>query len=105
MNVSNTGERRKEIPPHMIKKILPTRYAAGKIHWWFKIVAMSFFSLFFFVFGMRNLIRAYSLTNPFEFLMYFFSSTFTILIGITGGIYLFFKIYSLVKLHKTDPQS
>jgi len=37
----------------------------------------------FFLYGIRVLVLAYSMTNPFEFLMFFFSASMIILINAT----------------------
>jgi len=73
-----------------------------RIRWWIKILSISCVSLFFLAFGIQTLLDAYSLTNPFEFLMYFFSSTLIILISIVGIIYPVLRVHSLFKSNTTD---
>jgi len=63
------------------------------IFWWVKIVLMGLIPLFFLLYGIETLIGAYSLKNPAEFIMYFFSASFMILVSSAGIIFSFFKIY------------
>ncbi|MHB8828899.1 MAG: hypothetical protein ACYC6Q_05145 [Syntrophales bacterium] len=65
--------------------------------WWLKIVLMGLLSLFFLLYGIETLIGAYSLKNPMEFIMYFFSASFMILVSSVGAIFSFFKIYGRLK--------
>ena len=65
--------------------------------WWVKIVLMGLLSLFFLLYGIETLIGAYSLKNPMEFIVYFFSASFMILVSSVGVIFSFFKIYGRLK--------
>jgi len=65
--------------------------------WWLKIVLMGLLSLFFLLYGIETLIGAYSLKNPMEFIVYFFSASFMILVSSVGAIFSFFKIYGHLK--------
>jgi hypothetical protein len=65
--------------------------------WWIKIVVMGLISLFFLLYGAETMTGAYSLKNPMEFIMYFFSASFMILVSSVGVIYSFFKIYGRLK--------
>lgn len=57
-------------------------------------------SIFFLIFGISTLMSAYGLTNPIEFIAYFFSSSLIILISITGIIYPVFRFIDLFKSAK-----
>ncbi len=61
-------------------------------HVWGRNLAIGFVSLFFFVFGIENLIAAYGLSHPHEFIMVFFSSSLMILISLVGILYPFLQI-------------
>jgi hypothetical protein len=74
----------------------------GSWHFWGKNIFIALFSLLFLLFGIKSLVTAYSVKNPLEFIMYFFSSNLIILISIVGIIYPAFRMRSLLKLHKTD---
>jgi len=67
--------------------------------WWLKNILIVLFSLFFLVFGIQALIAAYNMKNPYEFIMYFFSSSLIILISIVGLIYPAFRLRAALKLH------
>ena len=49
--------------------------------WWSKFILFSAVALFFLEFGIEEMIRAYLLKNPVEFLASFFSASFIILIS------------------------
>ena len=49
--------------------------------WWAKFIFFSALALFFLEFGIEEMIRAYQLKNPVEFLASFFSASFIILIS------------------------
>ncbi|MGD1152544.1 MAG: hypothetical protein ABR911_06700 [Syntrophales bacterium] len=74
----------------------------GSPAWWGKNVLIAFLSLFFLVFGINALIAAYGTKNPFEFIMYFFSSSLIILISMVGIIYPVFRIRAILKPNKMD---
>ncbi len=61
--------------------------SVGTPCWWCKILAVGIISFLLFCWGTAALINAYYLKNPQEFVMIFFSSSFLILLGITGMIY------------------
>lgn len=69
--------------------------------WWLKNILIALFSLLFLVFGIQALMAAYSMKNPYEFIMYFFSSSLIILISIVGIIYPAFRVREALKLNKT----
>lgn len=70
----------------------------GSRLWWGENGFIGILSLFFFIFGIETLIGAYTLSNPMEFIMYFFSSSLIILISLVGIIYLFFRIHAFLKI-------
>ncbi|MGD0277384.1 MAG: hypothetical protein ABSB79_15250 [Syntrophales bacterium] len=65
--------------------------------WWLKIIFISFLSIFFLIFGINELITAYSLRDPHVFIMYFFSSNLLILISAVGLIYALFQLHGNFK--------
>lgn len=68
--------------------------------WWGKIILIALFSLFFLFFGIENMVGAFYLTNPLEFIMYFFSATFMILVSIVGILYPAFQVHAHLTLEK-----
>jgi len=69
----------------------------GSYFWWGKNGFIGILSLFFLIFGVETLMGAYTLNNPMEFIMYFFSSSLIILISLVGVIYLIFRIHAFFK--------
>lgn len=69
----------------------------GSCFWWGKMMLAGIFSLFFLVFGIETLIGAFHLKNPLEFIMYFFSASFMILVSIVGILYPVFQIHAYFK--------
>ena len=64
------------------------------------MVLLALLSLFFLIFGIETLIGTFLLKNPFEFIMYFFSSNLIILVSLVGIIYPAFKVHAFLKLKK-----
>jgi hypothetical protein len=60
---------------------------------WIKNIAILLFSLFFLMQGVNILMGSYSLKNPMEFLMYFFSASLLILVCLVGIIYFFTRFF------------
>ena len=58
-------------------------------------------SSFFLFWGITLLLSAYSLKNPLEFIMLFFSSNFIILVSGIGVLYAAFRLWKICK-EKTD---
>lgn len=56
-----------------------------------KNVAVLALSLFFLIIGLNTFLGSFSLNNPIEFVMYFFSSSLLILVCIVGIIYFVFQ--------------
>jgi len=69
----------------------------GSYFWWGKMILIGFFSLFFLVFGIETLIGAFHLHNPLEFIMYFFSASFMILVSLVGILYPAFQVHAHLK--------
>jgi len=65
--------------------------------WWLKLLVIGGFSLLLLMFGINTLLSAYLLKNPLEFIMLFFSSSFMILLGLTGLIYPACRIHKVLK--------
>ncbi len=59
---------------------------------WVYLFLLFLASLTFFAFGVERLIFSYKLTNPFEFIVLFFSSSLMVLVGGTFLVGLFFKL-------------
>jgi len=70
--------------------------------WWGKMILIGFFSLFFLIFGIETLIGAFHLNNPLEFIMYFFSASFMILVSLVGILYPVFQVYDHLKTDKVN---
>ena len=68
--------------------------------WWGKMILIALFSLFFLIFGIGNLVGAFHLTNPLEFIMYFFSASLMILVSIVGILYPAFQVHVHLSLGK-----
>ena len=66
------------------------------LFWWLRQIILISVSAFFVYFGIRLLISAYELNDPFTFLMTFFASNFVILISgtlIIGFVYRMITVY------------
>jgi hypothetical protein len=53
----------------------------SNLFWWIRQIVLISVSAFFLYFGIRLLVSAYKLNDPFTFLMTFFASNFIILIS------------------------
>jgi hypothetical protein len=71
--------------------------------WWGKMILIGFISLFFLIFGIETLMGAFHLKNPLEFIMYFFSASFMILVSLVGILYPAFQIHAHYKTGKVNP--
>jgi len=60
---------------------------------WIKNVIVLLLSVFFLIIGVSTLIGSYTLKNPLEFVMYFFSASLLILVCIVGIIYFFSHLF------------
>ena len=65
--------------------------------WWISKLIIGFASLILFIRGIEVLIGSYTLNNPAEFLMYFFSSSMLILMSAVGIIYSAIIIFKRVR--------
>ena len=61
---------------------------------WIKNIAVLLLSLLFLIIGVNTLLGSYSLKNPMEFVMYFFSASLLILVCIVGVIYFFSRFFT-----------
>ena len=72
----------------------------SNIFWWIRQIVLISISGFFLYFGIRLLVSAYKLNDPFTFLMAFFASNFIILISaalMIGFAYRMITAYSQSK--------
>jgi hypothetical protein len=60
---------------------------------WIKNIIILLFSVLFLIIGVNTLLGSYSVKNPLEFVMYFFSACLLILVCIVGIIYFFFRLF------------
>lgn len=69
----------------------------NKFFWWVLNLFIGMVSLFFLVWGIDVLVFSYTLNNPLEFLMYFFSSSMLILVSAVGVIYCAFRVFRKIR--------
>jgi hypothetical protein len=72
----------------------------SNLFWWIRQIVLILVGAFFLYYGIRLLISAYELNDPFTFLMTFFASNFIILISgtlIIGFVYRMITVYRLSK--------
>jgi hypothetical protein len=67
------------------------------LFWWGKQVGIGCVAVIFLVTGINVLVASYTLTNPLEFIMYFFSSSMLILVSIVLLIYPAVRIYGRLR--------
>ncbi len=60
-------------------------------------ILIGILSSFFLFWGITLLLSAYSLKNPLEFIMLFFSSNFIILVSGAGILYAVFRLWKICK--------
>ncbi|MCK9229297.1 MAG: hypothetical protein M0Q23_06180 [Syntrophales bacterium] len=72
------------------------------ILWWTKQIAVAVISVLFLIKGIHVLVGAYQLDNPFEFIMYFFSSCLLILVSASILLYPAFRIYGRIRGEKQE---
>ena len=65
--------------------------------WWISKLLIGLASLFFLARGIDVLVHSYSLNNPAEFIMYFFSSSMLILVSAVGVIYCTVRIFRRIR--------
>jgi hypothetical protein len=68
--------------------------------WWVRFIIFSGISIFFLEFGIEEMIRAYQVKHPVEFLASFFSSSFIILISGTLLVAFIWRMVSHFKAGK-----
>ena len=73
----------------------------GSCLWWGKNILIAFFAIFFLVFGIETLIGSFLLKNPLEFIMYFFSACFMVLVSLVGFLYPAFQVHTFFKTRKS----
>ena len=59
----------------------------GSFSWWIKNIVIAILAVFFLSLSIVNLISAYDLKNPAEFVMMFFSQCLMLMISLVGIIY------------------
>ncbi len=79
-----------------MKKVMELFYM-NAFFWWFPKIFIGIASLFLFIRGIEVLIGSYTLNNPIEFLMYFFSSSMLILMSAVGIIYSAIRIFKRLR--------
>lgn len=72
----------------------------GSCLWWGKNILIALFALFFLAFGIETLVGAFLLKNPLEFIMYFFSASFMVLVSLAGILYPAFQVHAFFKTRK-----
>ncbi|MBW2655907.1 MAG: hypothetical protein JRC91_13590 [Deltaproteobacteria bacterium] len=75
-----------------------------KYTWWIFQVGMMLVSIFFLIFGFDLIIGAYSLKDPFSFIMTFFSASFVILISLALAISFLIKMIRVYR-HINTPKN
>ncbi len=73
--------------------------------WWARFIFFSAVAVFFLEFGIEEMARAYRVKHPHEFLAYFFSSSFIILISGTLLVAFIWKMVLRVKEKKEGKDS
>jgi hypothetical protein len=73
--------------------------------WWGKNILIAFFALFFLLFGIEVLMGSFLLKNPLEFIMYFFSASFIVMVSFVGILYPTLKIHAHFKKRKHSNDS
>jgi hypothetical protein len=74
----------------------------SNLFWWLRQIVLISAGAFFLYFGIRLLISAYEINDPFTFLMTFFASNFIILISATLIIGF---AYRMIAVHKQSKNS
>lgn len=74
----------------------------GSGFWWGKNISIALFAFFFLVYGIETLIGSFLLKNPIEFIMYFFSACFMVLVSLVGILYPAFQVHAFFKTRKSD---
>ena len=80
-----------------MKKKQRTWVIMNSFIWWISKILIGIVSLFLFTKGITVLVGSYTLNNPAEFLMYFFSSSMLILVSAVGIIYSAVRIFRKIR--------
>lgn len=73
-----------------------------KYLWWIFQILLILVSAFFFIFGINLLMAAYSLEDPFSFIMTFFAASFIVLISaalVITFIIKMIRVYRRIRSH------
>ncbi|MBF0200596.1 MAG: hypothetical protein HQK66_04660 [Desulfamplus sp.] len=76
-----------------------------KYYWWPLQIVLTLISLFFLMFGIDLMMGAYSLDDPFNFIMTFFAASLIILISLTlaaGFVMKMITVYKKLKSSSND---
>jgi ABC-type multidrug transport system permease subunit len=74
----------------------------GSFTWWIKIIVIAVLAVLFLSLSVVNLISAYQLKNPMEFVMAFFSQSLMLMISLVGVIYSILQLYYYYKKEKSE---
>lgn len=74
-----------------------------KYTWWIFQVLMMLASILFLIFGVDLMRAAYTLENPYNFIMTFFSASFIILISLALAISFIIKMIRVIKQIRNTP--
>jgi hypothetical protein len=74
----------------------------GSLTWWIKIIVIAVLAVLFLSLSVVNLISAYQLKNPMEFVMTFFSQSLMLMISLVGVIYSTLQLYYYFNPDKQD---
>lgn len=74
----------------------------GSLGWWVKIIIIAVGAVFFLSLSISNIISAYQMKHPQEFVMVFFSQTLMLMISIVGLIYSSLQLHLYLKEDRID---
>jgi hypothetical protein len=74
----------------------------GSISWWIKIIVIAALAVLFLSLSIVNLISAYQLKNPAEFVLAFFSQSLMLMISLVGVIYSILQLYYYLRKEKAE---
>lgn len=93
-----------EMPPVPFAEEIANNPWGYSMFWWVRFIIFSAVALFFLIFGIEEMTRAYQGKNPHEFLASFFSASFIILISGTLLVGFLWRMILRVK-EKRSPES
>ncbi len=76
-----------------------------KYGWWLLQILMTVVCGFFFIFGIDLLLGAYSLNDPYSFIMTFFAASFVILISLALFISFIIKMVRVFRQIRNKPDN